>query len=377
VHRSQVATALRKAILQWKRPKAQSSLPLENFFESLTTAIRYVRYSPGIKILLARHSLFSFFISIIPSLMPVVGLKELHLEAAHLGYLFTSMAVGSVISGAFIIPWARARYSPQRITTFANFVLLLNCCLMVLVHRPFVFLVVAALSGMGWTLSASELWVASQRAMPDWARGRMNATLVMVSQAATALGGIIWGFVAHHAGVVPTFLGAAVFGLLIMILVRIVPGLQISIDFTKAASFESAPVSIFSQSLDSGRLPAPKDGPVSITAEFSVDPTRRNECIELMRDARLIFLRNGASRWHLYEDLKHPNKFRMEVVVPSWKQHLLQSERMTKHEKDVLLKLRGLRTDPNPPEEWISLSVEKEVLTKRVRAGGLPPDYID
>jgi hypothetical protein len=29
---------------------------------------------------------------------------------------------------------------------------------MVLVHRPFVFLVVAALGGMGWTLSASELW---------------------------------------------------------------------------------------------------------------------------------------------------------------------------------------------------------------------------
>jgi Transmembrane secretion effector len=29
------------AILQWKRVKMQSSLPLENFFESLTTAIRY------------------------------------------------------------------------------------------------------------------------------------------------------------------------------------------------------------------------------------------------------------------------------------------------------------------------------------------------
>ena len=28
------------AMLQWKRVKMQSSLPLENFFESLTTAIR-------------------------------------------------------------------------------------------------------------------------------------------------------------------------------------------------------------------------------------------------------------------------------------------------------------------------------------------------
>ena len=365
------------AFLQWKRVKVQSNLPLENFFESLTTAIRYVRYTPGIKVLLARHSLFSFFIAIIPSLMPVVGLKELHLKASHLGFLFTSMAVGSVISGAFIIPWARARFSPQRITTFANLALVLDCCLMAFVHRPYVFLVVAALGGMGWTLSASELWVASQRAMPDWARGRMNATMVMVAQAATALGGIIWGLAAHNAGVVPTFLGAAGFALLLMIIVRTVPGLQISIDFTKGLSFESPPPSIFSQSLDPGRLPAPKDGPVSITAEFHIDPTRRNECVELMRDARMIFLRNGAFRWHLYEDLNQPNKFRMEVVVPSWKQHLLQRERMTKNEKEVIDKLRSLRTDPNPPEEWVSLSVEKEVLNRRVRTGGLPPDYLD
>jgi hypothetical protein len=30
------------------------------------------------------------------------------------------------------------------------------------------FLVVAALAGVGWTLSGSELWVAAQRAMPSW-----------------------------------------------------------------------------------------------------------------------------------------------------------------------------------------------------------------
>jgi MFS family permease len=365
------------AILQWKRVKAQSKLPLENFFESLSTAIRYVRYTPGIRVLLVRHALFSFFISIIPSLMPVVGLKELHLEAANLGFLFTSMAVGSVISGAFIIPWARARYSPQHITTAANLMLLLNCCLMVLVHRPFVFLLVAALGGMGWTISASELWVASQRAMPDWARGRMNATMVMVAQGATALGGVIWGLAAHHLGVVPTFFGAAAVGILIMTLVRIVPGLQLSIDFTKSLSFESVPISTGTHMVDPSRLPAPKDGPVSITSEFKVDAARRHECIELMRDARLIFLRNGAYRWHLYEDLQHPNKFRMEVVVPSWKEHVLQRDRMTKNEQEVIDNLRALRTDPNPPEEWISLSIEKEVLNRRVRAEGLPPTYID
>jgi hypothetical protein len=96
-----------------------------------------------------------------------------------------------------------------------------------------------------------------------------------------------------------------------------------------------------------------------------------------MRDARLIFLRNGAFRWHLYEDLNQPDKFRMEVVVPSWKEHLLQRERMTKIEQDVIDKLRSLRVDPNLPEEWVSLSVEKEVLNRRVRTGGLAPDYVE
>lgn len=65
------------AILQWKRAQPPASLPLETFFESLTTAIRYARYTAGIKILLIRHALFAFFISITPTLIPVMASQEL------------------------------------------------------------------------------------------------------------------------------------------------------------------------------------------------------------------------------------------------------------------------------------------------------------
>jgi hypothetical protein len=67
-----------------------------------------------------------------------------------------------------------------------------------------------ALAGVGWTLSASELWVAAQRVIPSWARGRMNATVIMLSQGAMALGGVIWGSAAAIAGASYTLLGAAV-----------------------------------------------------------------------------------------------------------------------------------------------------------------------
>jgi MFS family permease len=354
------------AILQWKRVQPQSTAPLENFFESFTTAIRYVRYTPGIRILLVRHALFSFVISIIPALMPVVGLKELHMQASELGYLFTSMAVGSVLSDVFIISWARARYSPQRITTGANLLLALNFILMVCAHSPYLFLAVAALGGAGWTLSASELWVASQRAMPDWARGRMNATITMVSQGATALGGVIWGTAAHMTGVTTTFLAAAGWAIVLLIVTRMVPAFRLSIDFTTALTFEPAPVKMFSRLLDARSLPIPEDGPLCISVEFQVDPARRSECAEHMHDVRMIFLRNGAHRWHLYEDLNQPGTFRMEIMVGSWREYLLQRERMTKNEKDVLDELRGFFTGPNPPKEHASLSVDREVCKKRL-----------
>ena len=117
------------AISRWKRPEREAKTAPEDFFATIETAIRYVRYTPGIKVILARIGLFSFFISIIPALMPVVGLKELHLDASQLGYLFTAMATGSVTAAVCIMPLARARLSPNRLTFYANILLILDLVL--------------------------------------------------------------------------------------------------------------------------------------------------------------------------------------------------------------------------------------------------------
>jgi len=197
------------ATRQWKQPSVPAKRPSESFFESFGTVIHYVRYAPGFQVLLARNFLFALFISAIPALMPVVGLKVLNLSSSNLGLLFTSMGAGSVVGAVFIIPWLRARLSPDCLILLANLLLVLVYVLMALVRQIEVFFVVAALAGVGWTLSASELWVAAQRAMPSWARGRMNATVIMISQGAMALGGVIWGSATAMAGASYTLLGAA------------------------------------------------------------------------------------------------------------------------------------------------------------------------
>jgi predicted MFS family arabinose efflux permease len=206
------------ATRQWKQPSVPAQVPSESFFESFGTVIQYVRYASGFQVVLARNFLFALFISAIPALMPVVGLKVLHLSSSNLGLLFTSMGAGSVVGAVFIIPRLRARCSSDSLILLANLLLALVYVLMALVRQTEVFFVVAALAGVGWTLSASELWVAAQRAIPGWARGRMNATVIMLSQGAMALGGLIWGSAAAIAGASYTLLGAALLFLMSLLL---------------------------------------------------------------------------------------------------------------------------------------------------------------
>ncbi len=216
------------ATRQWEQPTLPAKLPSESFFESFAAIIRYVRNAPGFQAVLARNFLFALFISVIPALMPVVGLKVLHLSSSSLGLLFTSMGAGSVVGAVFVIPLLRTRLSPDRLTLSANLLLVLVYVSMALVRQTELFFAVAALAGVGWTIAASELWVAAQRAMPSWARGRLNATVIMISQGAMALGGVIWGLAGAIAGTSYTLLGAAVLLLSSLFLAR-----RLSINFAR------------------------------------------------------------------------------------------------------------------------------------------------
>jgi predicted MFS family arabinose efflux permease len=120
------------------------------------------------------------------------------------------MGAGSVFGAVFVLPRAREMFSSNASTILANLLVAVVYLLMAFVRQPSIFMIVAALAGTGWTLGAAELWVASQRAIPGWARGRMSATVIMVSQGAIALGGVVWGFSSQAAGVSITLVIAAV-----------------------------------------------------------------------------------------------------------------------------------------------------------------------
>ena len=346
------------AIKRMKHPRPPSNLPLENFLESFISAVRYVRYTNGIQIVLARNLLFAFFISIIPALIPVVGLKELHLNPSDLGLVFTSMGIGSVLGAVFILPWARARFHSNTVTLFANILVAVVFFLMGTIRDPNLFFLAAGFAGTAWTMAASELWVAGQRAMPSWARGRMNATIIMAAQGAMALGGIVWGSSVSMWGVKWTLLAACVLQLGTLLL-----QFWLSIDFTSKLDFEPAPVAGASHKLI--HIPAPHDGPIAVMIDVEIDRMFGKDMLDVLRELRLIHLRNGAFSWRLHEDLGRPNTYRVEMMYPSWTEYLLMQERLTKNEREVIDKARAFHIGDNLPDFRHFLCVNRELHAQR------------
>src|SRR5467141_1492556 len=185
------------------------SQTLASFAHSMSSTFRYAGRTENLRNILLRNAIFSSFVVVIPALAPVLLLKELRLDASSLGLVFASMGVGSVLSAIFVIPRLRSRFSTGALMMIAQVTLAGIYLLMAMVHHCLYCLVPMALAGASWTLAASELWVIAQRSIPNSARGRISALMMVLSQGAMTLGAIILGLTAELAGTRLTLLTAA------------------------------------------------------------------------------------------------------------------------------------------------------------------------
>jgi hypothetical protein len=76
----------------------------------------------------------------------------------------------------------------------------------------------------------------------------------------------------------------------------------------------------------------------------------------------LIHLRNGAFGWRLDEDLTCFNTYRVELLVPSWTAYLLQRQRLTKAEQEIIKKVWCLHIGEQIPLERYYLCVNRELM---------------
>jgi hypothetical protein len=116
------------AVSTWKRKSVPLDTPLEGFFDSLAGALKYMRYAPGVQIVLLRNLIFGVLIGATPALLPVIGLKSLHLNPINLGLL--ARWAGAV----FILEPARKRLNSNQMTILGGVALGLVYALMAVVR---------------------------------------------------------------------------------------------------------------------------------------------------------------------------------------------------------------------------------------------------
>jgi hypothetical protein len=109
------------------------------------------------------------------------------------------------------------------------------------------------------------------------------------------------------------------------------------------------------------QVPDQEEGPVEVTMGFQIEPSKRERFLNLLREIRDIYLRNGVSSFRVYEDLARKNSFRIEMVVATWREHLLQQERMASSERETWDELRRLHHAQGAPEIRLYISREKEI----------------
>ena len=354
--------AVALVISRWKSRQMQSTGLRESFTESFITSLRYARNSRRMKTILFRNALFALVISIVPALLPVIALKEMQLSAAQLGLVFTCVGVGSLAGAVIGLPYLRARISANAITSLAMAIVAGVLLAMSFVHQVHALMICTAFAGVAWALAGSEIWVAGQRVMPGWVRGRMNSFQIVLGQGSMALGAAIWGTAVAHAGLDLTFVGAS-----LVALAGLALGHRFSINFAIEASVDAAPLNY---PHNFPVIPEHDDGPIRITIEYAIAGHNREQFRALMQEVQATIRRNGAFQCRLDESLDQPGLFRLDYLVSTWAEYLRQNSRMTVDETRVFNRAWNLHAGDSKPIVRYYLSTQRFVQMHDFGLGG-------
>jgi MFS family permease len=342
------------ALLRWRRPPESGTAHAERFGPALRAGGRYVRYSPVVRRILLRVTLFVLPGSVVWGLLPLVARQELGLGADGYGLLLAALGVGA-IAGAFLMPRIRARLTPDELIVAAGLVYGVALVVVALVPVPAVVGAVLVAAGLAWMTLVSRMNAALQLFLPNWVRARGFAAYQVVFAGGQALGALLWGQVATAAGLRAAYLSAAVLMIAGVVSVRWLPlHTREEIDQTPAGSW-AEPHLMLQPHLD--------DGPVLVTAVYRVPEADAGAFTEAMAAVRRSRQRTGATRWGLFRDGAEPSKFVEVYLVPTWDEYLRQHEN----------RLTG--SDEHDEASAIALASGPPVITHLLPAGSASPAH--
>ena len=315
-------------VARWKRVAVHRATPPETVTGATLAAIRYVRYSPAVRIVLVRAGTAMFFASCLLALLPSIAHR---INGSPVGYgVLLGCFGGGAVLGAVAMQRARSRWPADVIVSVGIAIFGLATIAAGTLHGLVPLGGVLLIGGAAWISFISLFNVQVLNQAPDWVRARVLAVSMLVFQGAVAAGSAVWGAAAEHFGVGNALLLAGI-GIILSTILGLVLRLPT----------ESADLTPWNH----WRLPAvaaaeADDGPVLVTVEYQVNPEMVPEFIKTMRTYGRVRRRDGASRWGICRDLEIPDRYLETFVVSSWAEHLRQHDRLTRADSYLEDRLR-------------------------------------
>ena len=322
-------------VLRWKRPVVKRATPPETVAGATRAAIRYVRYSPGVRRVLLRSGTGMFFASALLALLPSLAHR---ISGSPIGYgvLLGGFGAGAVL-GALVLQRARARWSADLIVSAGIAAFGLATMAAGVLRAIWLLGAVMAVGGAAWVSFLSLFNVQILNLAPDWVRARVLSIAMLVFQGAVAAGSATWGALAARRGIDASLLwagGGAVLSTVLGLFLRLP---ETNLDLTPWNPWQAPAVG----------AELGLDGPVLVTVEYDVPQEHAEDFLAAMREFGRVRRRDGASRWGICRDLVVPTRYLETFTVGSWDEHLRQHERLTRADSSIQESMRGyVRGEP-------------------------------
>jgi MFS family permease len=329
-------------IFRWQRPARKHKLPRETLTEASSAAIRYVRYSPGIRTLLIRSGSVIFFASSFWALLPSIA-AELSKSALGYGFLLGFFGLGAVL-GAVVLQQVRSKVRTDVVVSAATVtfggILVATAAL----HNLALLCALMLLGGGAWTIFMSLFNTMIQQLAPDWVRARVLAAYLFVFQGSVTIGSTVWGFAAERTNPHISLLISSA-GILICLLLQFPFRLpNTAIDLSTWSHWGNP--RLFEEH-------APEVGPVLVTVQYVIDPAKTQEFLKEIHLYQRIRRRDGATRWGIFYDVEAPNVYLENFLVHSWAEHQRQHNRFTIADREIEKRVLSYTVKPTTVRHYI------------------------
>jgi MFS family permease len=318
-------------VARWKRPVRRRTTPPETLAGATVAALRYVRFSPSIRVLILRSGLTMFFASALLALMPSVA-KSISDSPTGYGILLGCFGAGAVL-GALTMQPARARWSEDAVASGGVAILGLMTAIAGFLHAMVALAATMLVAGAAWIVFISVMSALVQGLAPDWVRARVLSIFMLVFQGGLAAGSALSGALAARAGIQHALLWAGI-GIMATTALGLVAKLP------DATTDVSPWIHWRMPAIVKDVRPELDEGPVLVTLEYRVNRDQSQEFLEAIHEYGRVRRRDGAYRWGVYRDLEDADRYVETFLIRSWAEHLRQHERSTKADREVEDRLR-------------------------------------